>query len=569
MRACLACSMSVNESGRFCPQCGAVLAEVGRPVDEEDAGTAETHHGSDSKTAASLVGRTVDGFAIEGILGGGAFGTVYRGRQTGLDRLVAIKVPTYEIAADAVMSKRFAREAKAAARIHHPGVVTIHAVGELPDGRPYMAMQLVEGKPLDDILEDTKTVPVDRALDIARQIASALSDTHAVGVVHRDLKPTNIMWQRDRNGDDRITLVDFGIAVCKLGGGSSDVTRLTQNGLIGTPHYMSPEQAHGETVDARSDIYALGCLLFELVTGEPPYDGSGFEVLLAHLGRPAPVPSERNPNLPPVIDRLIGHLMAKKPDERPQSADAVVQMIDEALERLGAPAAGSARRRKGTVTSSGERDAAEARVKRAPTAPPLAKKGDERRSTSYDAAYAEPSSTKLPVPPAVTAAMRARWAMLGAVIGLAVAVAGVGAFRLIRSKPSTAAPAAASGADLSDADNNHAKETPKVLQDGGEVRLKAWWRDDQIVAGKQGRLHLDLRNKLGAPIGAEQLIVTIEDPTGKATGTAARPRRNVPDQYNLTVKFTDPGRYVVHIFPPETDTSFDFTLDVPAATPPR
>ncbi|MGH2900149.1 MAG: serine/threonine-protein kinase, partial [Solirubrobacteraceae bacterium] len=242
--------------------------------------------------AGSLVGRVVGDFAIEAVIGGGSFGTVYRGRQLGLDRPVAIKVPSHDIAADPIHAKRFAREARAAARIVHPGVVAIYAVGELDDGRPYLAMQLIHGEPLDRVL-DHGPLPAVRALAIARDIASALSETHAAGVIHRDLKPTNIMWRRDRNGDDRITLVDFGIAVCRPG--NADAARLTTHGLIGTPHYMSPEQAQGELVDPRSDLYALGCLLFELVTGDPPFDGTGMEVLLAHLGHPAPRPSERNP----------------------------------------------------------------------------------------------------------------------------------------------------------------------------------------------------------------------------------------------------------------------------------
>ena len=165
-------------------------------------------------------------------------------------------------------------------------------------------MQFVEGEPLDTILADGP-LPATRALRIVRAIASALSETHAAGVVHRDLKPSNIMWRRDRNGDDRITLVDFGIAVCKPG--TADATRLTANGLIGTPHYMSPEQAHGEAVDARADLYALGCLLFELVTGAPPFEGSAFEVLLAHLGTARAAPSERDAERARGDRRLCAH----------------------------------------------------------------------------------------------------------------------------------------------------------------------------------------------------------------------------------------------------------------------
>src|SRR5437868_3253925 len=247
--------------------------QLSRPSDRSGAPLLRSSGMQASSTpAGSLVGRTIGDFAIEGVIGGGSFGTVYRGRQLGLDRPVAIKVPTYEIAADPVQARRFAREARAAARIVHPGVVAIYAVGELDDGRPYLAMQLIDGAPLDRILDDGP-VPALRALCIARDIASALSETHAAGVIHRDLKPTNIMWRRDRNGDDRITLVDFGIALCKPG--SADATRLTSGGLIGTPHYMSPEQAQGEAVDARADIYALGCLLFELLTNTTLYEGSG------------------------------------------------------------------------------------------------------------------------------------------------------------------------------------------------------------------------------------------------------------------------------------------------------
>jgi serine/threonine-protein kinase len=325
MQVCTACSTETDETGRFCPGCGAVLAAA---AGDASAATAEPHRSARASAAASLGGLIVDGFAIDEVLGSGSFGTVYRGRQLGLDRRVAVKLPTHEIAADPVMARRFAREARAASRITHPGVVGIYAVGELPDGRPYLAMQYVEGEPLDRILAEGP-IPPARALRIARQIASALAETHAADVVHRDLKPTNIMWRRDRFGDDRIVLVDFGIAVCTPG--TADATRLTVAGLIGTPHYMSPEQAHGDLVDARADLYALGCLVFELVTGEPPFDGSGFEVLLAHLGRPPPAPSSRNPDVPEVVDRLVLALMAKKPDERPHGADAVVTTINSMI----------------------------------------------------------------------------------------------------------------------------------------------------------------------------------------------------------------------------------------------
>src|SRR5207245_1350434 len=171
-----------EDSAQFCPECGSSFvcdaAVATGPVLEA--------------AAASLVGMTIgEQFVVEAVLGGGAFGTVYLGNQRGLDRAVAIKVPTHAIAGDPVMAKRFAREARSAARIHHPGVVAIYAVGELGDGRPYLVMQFVEGEPLDRILADGPIHPT-RALRVIRALASALSDTHAADVVHRDLKPTNI-----------------------------------------------------------------------------------------------------------------------------------------------------------------------------------------------------------------------------------------------------------------------------------------------------------------------------------------------------------------------------------------
>ena len=326
MLRCDVCSTTTDQTGRFCPTCGGALQVI-----DDDLAVAETQHGADSAGSRELVGASFDGFAIEAVLGGGSFGTVYRGRQVALDRVVAVKVPTHEIAADPMMARRFAREARAASRVQHPGIVAIHAVGELPDGRPYLAMQLVDGEPLSKVLADGP-LPPRRALAIARQIASALSETHAAGVVHRDLKPSNIVWRRDRNGDELITIVDFGIALSRPG--HADATRLTSGGLIGTPHYMAPEQANGDAVDAPADLYALGCVLFELVTGAPPYRGAGVDVLLAHVNQPVPVPSDRDPAVPAVIDALCARLLAKKPDERAPSADAVVALIDDALAQL-------------------------------------------------------------------------------------------------------------------------------------------------------------------------------------------------------------------------------------------
>jgi len=463
---------------------------------------------------------TIDGqFVIESIIGGGAFGSVYRGRQVGLDRPVAVKVPTHEIAADPVMARRFAREARSAARIQHPGVVQIYAVGELADGRPYLAMQLVDGEPLDKILIDGPIAPV-RALRIARKIASALSETHASDVVHRDLKPSNIMWRRDRNGDDRITLVDFGIAVCKPG--NADATRLTAGGLIGTPHYMSPEQAHGEIVDARADLYALGCLLFELVTGAPPFDGSGFEVLLAHLGRPPPPPSEHNPNVPESIDRLCLELMQKKPEDRPQHADEVVQIIDEILQDLA---------------GQGTHAPTPVRRKRKKTKPP------KTLATLHDlpdGAYPRPQRTR-------------RLILACAITAIVFGAAGFAVREL--GFPRAAKP------DTPDDVDTRIGKTQTFVKDNGEMLVEVRV-PDPLPSGYEVGSRLIIKNKLGQPVVADQVVVTIADETGKAKGVAARASRQTKGRYYFRYTFPKAGKYLVRVFPPSIDSSFEIPVVV-------
>ena len=521
MQACPGCGTTTATSGRFCPACGSVLVDPVAGTDELPAAATSARR-DQGPQAASLIGHTVGDFVIEAVIGGGSFGTVYRGRQLGLDRQVALKVPTYEIAADPVQARRFAREARAAARIVHPGVVAIYAVGELDDGRPYLAMQLIDGKPLDRILAEGP-LPAVRALRIARNIASALSETHAADVVHRDLKPTNIMWRRDRNGDDQITLVDFGIAVCRPS--NADSTRLTTAGLIGTPHYMSPEQAQGEQVDARADLYALGCILFELITGATPFDGSGFEVLLAHLGQPAPHARERHAEAPAVVDRLIASLMQKKPDDRPRSADAVVALLDDSIAELTElrvpPTAGSTTRR------------------------------NARTRTGLD----RPPSRRAPV---------RRWLGVSAPAALGVLVlsgAGVAGFRLRggpdagldEPEPSEAAP----GRPISPS----GEALRLIPSDDGELILRTLV-PEVIHAGTPIHAHLEIKTKLGGDFNAKQVVITVEDPHHNATGQTAAAHGDRPGHFGFRHTFVEPGAYVVRIFPSETESMSTIDLEV-------
>lgn len=500
------CGTAAEATGRFCPECGAGFDQ--KPG-EAFASTVPGNPESDN-SRSKLVGLTIDGqFTIETVIGAGAFGTVYRGRQLGLDRPVAIKVPTQAIASDPIMAKRFAREATSAARVDHPGVVTIYAVGALSDGRPYLVMELVRGESLDKILRDGPIAPA-RALRIIRSIASALSETHAADVVHRDLKPSNIVWRRDRNGDDLITIVDFGIAASKPG--TADATRLTIGGLLGTPHYMSPEQAHGDQVDARSDIYALGCLLFELVTGKPPFDGSGFEILLAHMGRPAPPPSELNASVPRAIDRLCETWLAKQPEQRPASADDVVQAVDATLAELAA------------------------------TAPPSSDRGQQTLA---------PRSTDQGTPTGPASRGLRRLAIAATAIA-AMAVAGLGAWKLsgFATTPTTA--------DAAGPIPNESA-TRQIDSDDGEIVIHVRV-PDPIAEGVPSRIRIEIKNKLGQPVLTKALVLTIGDGSG-TKGLTAAPQKS-RGQYEVHHTFPRRGAYVLSIFPPSIDSSFEIPLEV-------
>ncbi len=484
----------------------------------------------------SLVGLTIDGFVIDAVIGGGAFGTVYRGHQVGLDRPVAIKVPTYEIAADPIQAKRFAREARAAARITHPNVVTIYAVGELRDGRPYLAMELIEGEPLHAILADGPVATL-RALRIVRHIATALADTHAADVVHRDLKPSNIVWRRDRHGDDRITLVDFGIAVCKTG--TAEATRLTTNGLIGTPHYMSPEQAHGEQCDGRADLYALGCILFELLTGTTPFDGSSFEVLLAHLGRPPPVPSERNPEVPERIDAAVAKLLAKSPEDRPQTADDVVALLDRAIGTL-----------EGRLIIESSPNVPRPKRKTQPTTrdKPIARSTAPRPQDSITI-------------PTRRRRTSSRWPIAAAIAILGLSAAGFTAIHISHGQAASITsadePADSPLAPVNDDGSNR----QKLTADDGAFTAKVL-APDPIVAGVRVGLHIEIWNKLGAALGASELVVTLEDPHGTSKGYTAPAHGHEAGHYSLAHTFAEPGRYVARMFPPDSDSVLEVTIDV-------
>jgi len=283
---------------------------------------------------------------LGGLLGRGGMGAVFLGRDPALKRSVVIKVLSPDLAHDETARKRFAREAESAAAVAHPNVVAVHLVGELPKSKTsYFVMQHVDGVTLGDACPGGVKVPSARVRRIVGEVASALAAAHARGLVHRDIKPANVMLEK---GSERAIVLDFGIsaALAKRGDRGGADARLTQQGTsLGTPQYMSPEQAAGDDVTGQSDVYSLGVVAFELLAGRAPFEAtSPMALAAAHIKDTPPDLLTLRPDLDPAFSELVGRMLAKKADERPDasevarallpSAHAVVEWPPPGLERL-------------------------------------------------------------------------------------------------------------------------------------------------------------------------------------------------------------------------------------------
>ncbi len=260
-------------------------------------------------------------------LGHGGMGTVYRAVDRRLRRTVAVKTLSAELALQPEFLARFQREAHAAAALNHPGVATVHDVGEDAGGgaaEPYLVMEYVAGRTLGQVLKDG-ALPVAQAADIVGQVLEALDHSHRHAIVHRDIKPANVML----TGGQKVKVVDFGIAKAL----SEAVTRLTGTGVaVGTPAYLAPEQINGAETDHRTDLYAVGCLLYELLTGRPPYTGdSPFSVMHQHLAAEPVPPSRLRPELPPAVDEVIARALRKGREDRFADAAAMKAALAAAV----------------------------------------------------------------------------------------------------------------------------------------------------------------------------------------------------------------------------------------------
>jgi tRNA A-37 threonylcarbamoyl transferase component Bud32 len=274
-------------------------------------------------------------------LGSGATAHVYLAREPALARLVAVKVLRAEVAEDAVARQRFEREAQAAARIAHPHVTAIYRVGRVPDGRPYIVMEYVEGRTLTDVLAAGVVYDEPAARELLAALASALAVAHEKGIIHRDVRPANVLLE---NRTGRAVLGDFGVAGL-LDSGSAAAARLTTTGMVlGDPRYHSPEQVRGEPAVEQSDVYALGLLAFELLAGRSPYDTrTKVELLAAHANQRAMDLRAARPDVSPGMAALVARCLAKDPNQRPLAREVAARLsADEAAAEASArPAAGT------------------------------------------------------------------------------------------------------------------------------------------------------------------------------------------------------------------------------------
>jgi serine/threonine protein kinase len=308
--------------------------------------------GSDRITASNLLSRRPDPllgtvfaerYSILEVLGRGGMGVVYKARHDLMDRIVAIKMMLPQLVSDEVSLARFQREARAASKINHPNIIAIHDFGLTADtGVAYLVMDYIEGQTLGDAIKKDGQLGVVRAARIFLQVCDALQHAHKLGVIHRDMKPSNIMLVNQGDKEDVVKVVDFGVAKIASSENDMDQQRLTTTGeIFGSPVYMSPEQCIGESLDSRSDIYALGCVLYEAVTGKPPCAGkNAIETIARHMNTtPEPFGKVRaDLYIPEWLERIVFKALSKDPAQRQQTMQEFFDELFEGVSATSSPA---------------------------------------------------------------------------------------------------------------------------------------------------------------------------------------------------------------------------------------
>jgi serine/threonine-protein kinase len=317
MRSCPQCGTACETAHQYCPGCGFPVGAVA--VNSED----------------KLVGRTLPGgYLVLDLISVGGMGRVYRAEQRALGRTVAVKVIHPHLLADENSIVRFMTEARAASQLNHPNSVSVIDFGRTDDGQPYLVMEYLRGKDLARVAYEQGPLPFKRIVDVLVQTLMALSEAHDLGIVHRDLKPENIILESLRRGGDFVKVVDFGLA--KLKADSSTATNVTMPGIVcGTPDYMAPEQGRGDPIDGRSDLYAMGVILFQLLTGRLPFEADNpTQVVMMHISVPVPDPRQVAPerNIPDALAKVAMKAMSKEASHRYQDALEFTDALQDALD---------------------------------------------------------------------------------------------------------------------------------------------------------------------------------------------------------------------------------------------
>jgi len=292
----------------------------------------EVRDEADDEEPQTLIGQVLaNRYRIESRIGEGAMGAVYKAKHVKVGRAFAVKVLHARLLEDKKVLQRFEREAELAGRLRHPNVIGVVDVGELPDETLYMVMDFAAGPDLAALLSEAP-MPAPRIIHLVRQMLEGLYHAHQAGLIHRDFKPENVIVEHDTHGAEVPRIVDFGIPILREGGDSaSSPGRITTNGLVlGTPHYMAPEQAVADPIDHRIDLFALGIMIYEMLSGKLPFDGTGAEVARANLLLDPPRIIDRVPFLEvdPLLEAFARLLMAKRRDHRPPTARAARGLLD-------------------------------------------------------------------------------------------------------------------------------------------------------------------------------------------------------------------------------------------------
>ncbi len=328
---CPHCNSPNPDEARFCAACGKATSAT-EPVSPSHPGL--------HLAAPNMIGREIAGrYRIQAKLGEGGMGAVFKAEQISLKRTCAVKLLRPDVAGTAIMLRRFNAEAEAVAKLSHPNTVNIYDFGQDTDGSFFIAMEFIEGKSLREAIHTEAPFPLRRALSIAVQVSASLVDAHSQSIIHRDLKPDNVMLQSRGRSRDVARVLDFGIAKLRDEGRATQAAMTQAGDMLGTPQYMAPEQIRAEQIDGRTDVYALGCMMYEMVTARLPFEAPTVMALLSkHLLENPPSPSQRRPDLaiPPVIDELIMQAIAKDPNARPPTMEAFGERITAVLATLPA-----------------------------------------------------------------------------------------------------------------------------------------------------------------------------------------------------------------------------------------